>query len=888
MNDFADELKHWRRLRSLTHQELADLSGISANSISELERRVTLRPRPSTAKLLAENLSLAGEDHLRFMALARDGSVSPEGTTPRELLEAETGPAPAAGDRVVPRMLRRDIESFTGRADELAQLVAAASRAPSTEGVVGVYVIEGMGGVGKTTLALRAAHTMAAHFPDGQLFLDLHGYTPGVRAMSPDRALRSLLHALGVREERIPRSLADRGSLYRSLLADTRTLVVLDNAANPAQIEPLLPGTAGCPVIITSRRGLGALEDARTIRLETPPEQEAIRLFCAIAGHAKAAPEDDTVARIVALCGYLPLAMRIMAAQLAHERNLSSADVLARLTQEHRRLARLADQRQNVTVAFELSFRNLPADAQRMFASLGLIAGPDFEVYAAASLVGDPDICRVRSCLETLIDHNLLIDDPHGRFRFHDLVRDFAQLKAAAADQEGLDRLLDFYLCCSQAADGRLERRLPSVAPRRYAKAPQAAPELTTPGLAQSWLAAESRNLEEATRAAFKGGRLRRALALSVALSLAEYLRANGPWAVAAELHRLALKAATAQDDRVGQSASLVNIGVIERQTGGVADAARTLTQAAASCPADAKLTLGGALVELGTARRLIGEAREAGHELEGALSLYRAAGSVLGEAAALREIGAVHFQLGRFADAEGALNQALVLYRRLGTRFGEAGTLAYLGGVRLAVGEYAGADEVTREALRIYEDLDDPICQANCLLYLGKGHLDTGLLADATTELAESLRLYQQLGDRRGVAGALAFLGAAQLRSDELQLADESLREAALLFGELSDPGGEAEATNLHAALAFASGERHTARDRYTRALRIACKISSDKDKADALGGIAECNRSEGRSAAAERNYRRALTLYEAMKCDSDAARVSAALAAIEAEQSP
>ena len=674
MNDFADELKRWRRLRSLTHQELADLSGIAANSISELERRVTLRPRPSTAKLLAEKLGLAGEDHLRFMALARDGSVAPEGTTPRERLEAETHPARAVGERVVPRMLRRDIESFTGRADELAQLVTAASRAPSTEGVVGVSVIEGMGGVGKTTLALRAAHTIARQFPDGQLFLDLQGYTPGVRAMSPERALRSLLHALGVREERIPRSLADRGSLYRTLLADSRTLIVLDNAANLAQIEPLLPGTAGCLVMITSRRGLGALEDAQTIRLETPPEAEAIRLFCAIAGPAKASPEDDTVARIVKLCGYLPLAMRIMAAQLAHDRNLTSAGVLAQLTKEHRRLARLADQRQNVTVAFELSFRNLPVDARQMFASLGLIPGPDFEVYAAASLVGDPDIDRVSSCLETLLDHNLLIDDPHGRFRFHDLVRDFAQLKAAAADREGLDRLLDFYLGCAQVADGRLERRIPAVAPRRYAAAPQAAPELTTPGLAQAWFAAESRNLEEATRAAFKrGGRPRRGLAL--ALALAEFLRATGPWTVAAALHRLALKAATEQDDPVGQAASLVNIGVIERQTGGVADAARTLAQAAARCPADAKLTLGGALVELGTAHRLMGEAQEADRELDRALSLYRSAGSVLGEAAALRETGAVHFQRGRFALAEEALTEALVLYRRLGNRSGEAGT---------------------------------------------------------------------------------------------------------------------------------------------------------------------------------------------------------------------
>jgi tetratricopeptide (TPR) repeat protein/transcriptional regulator with XRE-family HTH domain len=880
MNDFADDLKRWRQLRSLTHQELADISGVSANSISELERRVTLRPRPSTARLLAETLGLTGEDHARFMASARDGSVSPEGTTPRELLEAEASPAPAAGERVVPRMLRRDIASFTGRAAELARLAAAASPAASTDGVVGVWVIEGMGGVGKTTLALRAAHMIAARFPDGQLFLDLQGYTPGVRAMSQERALRSLLHALGVREERMPRSLADRGSLYRTLLADTQTLIVLDNAASLAQIEPLLPGTAGCPVIITSRRGLGALEDAQTIRLEPPPEDEAIRLFCAIAGQAKASAEDPNVAKIVELCGHLPLALRIIAAQLAHDRNLSSAGVLAQLAQEHRRLARLADQKQNVTAAFELSFRSLPADAQQMLSALGLIPGPDFEVYAAASLAGDSDLHRVQSCLETLLDHNLLIDDPQGRFRFHDLVRDFAQLKAAAAGQGGLDRLLDFYVGCAQVADGRLDRRIPDLAPRRQARLSPATPELSAPGVAQSWFAAESRNLEEATRASFAGGRPRHGLALS--LAMAEYLRAFGPWTVAADLHRLALRAAADQGDRVGQAAALVNIGVIERQTGSVAGAARTLAQAAARCPADARLTLGGALVELGTAQRLMGEPREAGDALEGALGHFQTAGSALGQAAALREIGAMQFQLGKFADAEESLSHALLLYRQLGNRFGEAGTLAYLGGVRLAIGEYAGAHEVTSDALRIFEDLDDPICQANCLLYLGKGHLDTGLLAEAETELAKALRIYRRLGDRRGAAGALGFLGAAQRLSDEYERADESIGEAVRLFRELNDPGGEAEVTNLHAALALSLGQPGLARHRYAGALRIARKISSDKDRADALGGLADCHRSEGRTPAAARNYRRALTLYEAMKCDADAERVNQALTAL------
>jgi tetratricopeptide (TPR) repeat protein/transcriptional regulator with XRE-family HTH domain len=871
MNDFADQLTHWREFRGLTQQQLSDKSQIAFNTISELERRVTLRPRMSTAKLLADALSLAGEDRAIFLAAARAGSVP--GARP----EAGTGPEALCIERAVPRMLRRDIESFTGREAEVAQLVAAGPAEPGTGGVVGIYVIEGMGGVGKTSLALRAAHQIATHFPDGQLFLDLQGYTPGARRLGSDRALRSALHALGVREELLPRDRVDRAALYRSLLAGTRTLIVLDNAADLAQVEPLLPGTAGCMVIITSRRGLGGLEDARTIRLETPPPQEAIRLFRAIAGQGTVSPDDENVAKIVDLCGCLPLAIRITAARLAHRRNPSTDEVLADLSRERRRLAHFADEKQNVTAAFEMSFHHLPEDAQRTFASLGLIPGPDFDAYAAASLVGAADISDVKARLDTLLDHNLLIDDTPGRFRFHDLVREFAQDKSADASRDDLDRLLDFYLFCAQTADGHLDRRIPAVSPRRYPRTPRTAPRLATPAQAHAWFAVEARNLADAARAADEGGSPQRAVVLSFAL--AEYLRANGPWNMAAELHQLALDAATRRNDRVAQAAALVHAGVLERQTGSLAEAVSTLSRAVETCPAGARLTLGGALIELGTALRLTGQASEANEKFHAALSNYEAEGSILGRAGTLRELSGVQFQLGEFELAEQSLSKAFPLYKQLGNRYGEAGTLAYLGGLRLAIKDYAGALEVLNDAYEIYRDLDDPICQANCLLFLGRAHLDTGMLDSAKDTLLKALRFYTEFGDRRGVAGSLGFLGDAQRLSGEPELAEKSLSDAVSLFHELRDLGGEAETANLHAGLAFSRGEWQIARHRYARALRLGRTIPSGKDQADALAGIAECNQSECRPAAAVRNYRRALKLYQAMKCDTDADRVSRAL---------
>lgn len=867
MADFADELRRWRELRSLTQQELCDRSGISFNSISELERRITLRPRPSTATLLADALRLADDDRVAFLAAARAGSAPDRAPTPRAKPVAETTPAPNPTGQVVPRMLPRDIGSFTGRKAELAELAAAASRVPGTEGVVGVYVIDGMGGVGKTSLALRAAHMIAEHFPDGQLFIDLQGYTLGGSQLSSDNALRSLLYSLGVQEAFMPRKPTDRQGLYRSLLAGTRTLIVLDNAADVAQVEPLLPGTAGCMVIVTSRRSLRALEDEQTIRLDTLPQPEAISLFRTIVGLEKVSPDDGNVPKIVHLCGCLPLAIRIIAARLAHRRNPSTDEILAELSHEHRRLAHLSDEKQNVTAAFELSFRHLPVNAQQMFAALGLIPGPDFDVYAVASLVGDADTSSVKACLETLLDHNLLIDDVPGRFRFHDLVRDFAQAKSASVGRNGLDRLLDFYMYCAQAADARLERRIPDVAPRRYVKPPPAAPRLATLAQAQAWFTTEVRNLEDAAHVAADSNRPQRAAALSFAL--AEYLRANGPWNLAAELHRLAVTAATQQDDRVGQAAALVNLGVVERQTGNLAGADSTLSKAVSTCPPAANLTLAGANVELGVVRRVTGKAYRASDAFAAALRSYEAKGSTLGRAIALRELGGARIQLGEFEQAEESLSEALPLYRQLRNRYGEAGTLVYLGSARLAVKDYEGARAAIEDAFLIYQDLDDPICQANCLLFLGKAHLDTGSPAAAQVALVKALDLYDRLGDRRGKAGVLAYLGFAQQHSEETELAEKSLSDAVSLFQELRDPGGEVEARNLHAALAFSRGAPQIARRRYARALRLARQISSGKDEADALAGIAECDQSEGRKSAADRNYRRSLKLYKSMKCD-------------------
>lgn len=902
----ADEQARWRarihhgmsddprRFKEAWIDRLAEVCGLTEGEVRLLrQRRLGPGHEIDVPALRKAAASTRAE---RASATAREDGRAPTGNraAARAGLPAVPPPeSPGVGrGRLVPRMLPRSIGTFTGREPELRVLTDAARRISEMPGAVDVYVIEGMGGVGKTTLALQAAHRIAGRFPDGQLFIDLQGYTPDVRSVAPEEALGTLLGMLGWSAEGIPPKLPERAALYRGQLAATRTLIVLDNAASLDQVEPLLPGDAGCLVIITCRHALG-LDGARLVPLGMPPREEAADIVRAAAGPGRVALGDPNVAGIVALCESLPLALVILATRLARRPSLSTAEILAELHEEHRRLARLADAGRNVTAALELSYRHLPDLGQRMFKSLGLMPGPDFGVDAVVSLLGNADGAVIRSGLDSLLDHHLLIQQLHGRYRFHDLVRVFARLKSAALGQDGLERLLDFYLYWAQAADSLLDKRIPPVSPQLPVSVPRAGPGLATAAQAREWLRIELPSLEAALREAAATGRHAHAAGLSQAL--AEYLRANGPWETARGLHQLALEAATEAGDSAGQAAALIHTGVIERQAGKLTDAVGTLSRVvaahrpqAASGAVESRLALAGALVELGLTLRLKAECDQAERALTEAHGIYSADENLLGQAAVLRELGAVQRQASRFDVAEQSLIRAECLYDQVGNRYGRASALSYLGGVRIAVRAYEPACEALLAAQEIFTDLDDQIGQANCLLYLGKAHSDFGALGAAEEALTKARGIYDRLGDLRNLAGTLAYLGDVQRLTGKHQLADQSLTEALVLFGDTGDRGGMAETMNLHAALALASGSPREARHRYARGLRLAREIGSPRDQADALEGIANCCRAEGIVVSARRQYERARALYESMHSHPDEARIRAVLVEITPAMEP
>jgi hypothetical protein len=309
---------------------------------------------------------------------------------------------------------------------------------------------------------VHAAHQLASRFPDGQLFVPLHGHTPGYRPADPADALAGLLVTAGVSPARIPAGLPERVALWRDHLAGQRVLLVLDDAASSEQVEPLLPGTAGSLVLVTSRRHLTALRDAEVINLDVLPSAEAAALLVRLAGRPGMDPADAAVTAICTLCGYLPLAIGMLARQLHHHPAWTPVGLAADLAAARDRLELLAGENVSVAAGFDLSYAVLDDAQRRLFRRLALHPGPDIDHYAAAAL-DDCPVAAARRGLAGLYDHHLLTEPVAGRYRLHDLLREHARGLAAREDQAGereqvLGRLLDYYTTTASRAEARLAR----------------------------------------------------------------------------------------------------------------------------------------------------------------------------------------------------------------------------------------------------------------------------------------------------------------------------------------------------------------------------------------------------------------------------------------------
>jgi len=859
---FAGLLRRLRTDAGLTQEELAEAASLSPRSVSDLERGINLTARRETARLLADALSLAGPARAAFEAAARGRLQASE--------------SPVGWGAAATRTLPRDIGSFTGRDPEFRQLADVAA---GSGGVVGVHAIGGMAGVGKTAFAVHAAHQLCAQFPDGQVFLPLHGHTPGQRPVDPADALASLLLTAGVAAGQIPPGVEARTALWRHWLAGKRLLLVLDDAASSEQIQPLLPGTAGSLVLVTSRRHLTALDDAYTISLDILSPGEAGALLIRLAARPGLEPGAPVVEELTRLCGYLPLAVGMLARQLHHHPGWTPADLAADLAAARDRLEFMRAENLSVAAAFDLSYQDLTGAQQRLFRRLGLHPGTDIDAYAAAALDGI-DLGTARRHLAALYDQYLLAEPAHGRYRFHDLIREHARTIAAAdppADQEAAsDRLLNYYLHTARAADRHLVRRMPPPVPDSPVTQPADTPALLTRHDAVTWMDADRLNLHAA--ASHAATRNRPGHAVGIPAAVHEFLRSYGHWDQAIALHHVALEAARRVGDQLAEAGVLTDLGRTQRFTGDYRAAGASLQKALDLFRGlDDQLGEAGALNRLGVVQRDTGDYPAATASLTRALYLYRELGNLFGQSSALTDLGLLQRDTGDYPAAIANLTRAAEMYCSLGNRLGQANARAALGGVQQVTGDYSAAAENFTRALELYRSLGSPLAEAQALRLQGTVQHINGDPA-AAGSLTRALELYRDFSDSLGRANALNRLGLVQRDSGQYPAAADSFTRALQLYRWLGNRLMEADTLNTIGEMVRLSASPAHARDWHEQAFAIADDLGAPLEQARALEGLGRIHLQDGRHDDAAERMRRALEIYQRIR-SPHARRVEAAI---------
>ena len=715
-----------------------------------------------------------------------------------------------------------DVTAFTGRDEELDRITASVTEGAGAGGVVAIHAIDGMPGVGKTTLAVHVAHLLRHRFPDRQLFINLHGHTPGQEPLTPEAALAGLLTAIGVDARNLPGDLQGRTSLWRDRMAGQRTVLVLDNAAGSDQVAPLLPGHEDCLVLVTSRRYLGDLPGtAVPVLLQVLSSEEAREMFVRLV--PRAIGPGPAVAELVRLAGFLPLAISLMARVYARHPSWTLTDLAA---ETRASMLTLAAEKDSVAAAFEVSYRHLDPDHRKFFRRLGLHPGTTTDGYAAAALAGT-GLREAARYLDVLHGEGLLTEAGYHRYNMHDLIRRYVRDRAAAEPvldrQQALDRLLDYYQHTAALAEARLAHRArTSPAPALLAP-PTALPALAGADQALAWVRAERPNLLACLDHVTHTGQPARVVALTAAM--AALLRQDGPWADALTRHATAVEAARQIGDRLGQANALLCLGAVRQLTGDYLGAAEALAQA---------------------------------------LGISRDLGDRLGQASALLDMGTVRWLTGDYPGAAEALAQARGIFQDLSDRRGEADALNRLGVVRWLTGNYQDAADALTEALGIFRDLGARRDEADALNVLGVVRWLTGNYQDAADAQQEALDIFRAFGDRRGEADALNRLGGVRRLTGDYPAAADVQEEALGIYRNIGDRGGEVETLNELGMLYRVRGDLGRAGQYHRQALDLAREIASPWDEAQALAGLGRCALAAGRTTDAVAGLRQAREIFE------------------------
>lgn len=756
---FSSLLRTLRRRAGLTQEEVAQRAGLSPRAIGDLERGLVRRPQRKTVELLIRALELPA---------AAANSLSEAARRPAQPVESVADADPGATDSgaapTVPRQLPIAVQHFTGRREQLRTLdqwIAGQSAHGGSDPAVRVLAVDGMAGIGKTALVIELGHAVAERYPDGQLFLDLHGHTPDRAPLAPRVALLRLLRAFDVREDRLADDPDELAQLWRSEAAGRRLLIVLDNAVDAEHVRPLIPGQGGSLVLITSRVQLADLDSTGSLSLGVLPAAEAGELFLREAGAGGPGTADadagvtlrQEVAEVVRRCGHLPLAIRIAGARLRHRPNWRIADLIEKLAES------AVDEQDLVASAFAMSYARLEPEQRRMFRMLGLHPGTDIDVFAAAALAGAPRR-TAGHLLESLLSSHLIEQRAAGRYSFHDLMREYARGRSAAAEDPPMDRhaqarLIDHYLYTASTA-------VNLIAPASRGRRPTIDPPSTdTPPLqdaaaALAWLEVERANLLTAAVLAGEQGRPSQVVQFSHILW--RYLYNGGRHLDALALHTLAVGTARAEGDRKGLTHALRAFGLTCHQLGRFDDASAALTEARDLC--EDPLDLAAAVEYLGNLTMTQGLYTQAVAHFEQSLSLWRADGFLLGIGNDLGNLGIAHFRRGDYEAARRLTVEALGLHVEHGHTSAQAQSSIWLSIVDERTGQYARGREEADRGLELARTLGLPAFEADALETRGLCLLRLDRPDEALDDLVGSLDLRRRHLDRLPIPDSLLALG--------------------------------------------------------------------------------------------------------------------------------
>ncbi|TDD21366.1 helix-turn-helix domain-containing protein [Kribbella turkmenica] len=787
----SELLRRYRTRAGLTQAALADKAGLSEQAISVLERGTRRRPRNETVRALTAVLGLNAEEAATFTAAARSKRRTARTTAP------EPRPAAEADSLPIPWQLPPAIADFTGRAAQI-EAILSALRVPANprSDTVGLVAVSGMGGIGKTALAIQAAHKLVDSYPDGHLYLNLRGYGPGLPMTTAD-ALGQLLRSLRVDLRLVPEGVEEAAALLRSQLAGRRVLVVLDNATDVPHVLPLLPGSPGSAAIITSRESMATLPGARQMRLDALSGSEAVEMLSGVVGAERIGAEPDAADSLTLLTGRLPLAVRLTGARLAARPTWPIRYLVDLLQDEGRRLDGLGSDETGVRASIassvhflETSNRGLDREAARAVPMLSVPDGSNLLTVVAAHLLDVP-VQRADAILERLVDLNLMDCVAPERYRFHDLIRTYGreladQSLTAAERDAGLERILRFYIGCAWRCHALIHDTSPRLALATIQIEPF--PALGDVDSALHWFDDEQRNLMDRFAQAAGTTLAGSMLFPELALALFGYHEPRGRWAEMREVGRGVVELAV----RFGQPSMA------------------------------AWLEHDSAIPEVEN-----GDLESAVTHLFKALEMFRVQSDTIGLARCCSSLTYVLGHHGRIEEALEFGNEALRLSQELGDPTLEGVSYAAVGGLYNRAGDHTRADEAFQRGIALAETSDDTRLIYKKHINVAFSHLLVGRYRDAVEYAQRSLAIAEQAGNGLGVIESHQILTLGWAAQGDYETALRHAEGALAFARRVKNTIREGRLLLEMARINAAMGDRSTATANATAAAAVLAAVS-------------------------------------------------------------